>query len=343
MHRPRFAPFVAIAAVAAALQPAAGCGLDRFGEGPAIGGPDGGELEASGADSSGGSSGSSSGGPSDATADHGGGGDSAADAPAIPDAPGDGGPGADVEEASGDEGSGDDAGGNDASPVVAPPEFAWYKLDEASGSTAHDSTAHGYDIKLSQVTWGSGANFSLPGGASQSGGSVAVDPGVRQPPISFTAWLAPNARSDETSNSYAITPFPPDAVSGDTPGAYGFGIGVNAWTDGTPGGALAVENVGYDFTSGGGAPFAAGVEYFVAVAIGPTTATVYVDGDLVASSKVTVPAATPGATLRLGYHNEDTGYGTKRFYTGRMRDVRVFKRVLTAGEVATLWNDGPSP
>jgi hypothetical protein len=344
-------PFVAIAAVSLAAQSIA-CGLGLSGEETAIGPDDGGGLDVARPDAASGALDamadaggviSADGSPADAK--------STSDGPSAPDAADSGtgtgldaGPDVGVADAAGSDadGGGDAASATDSG-SVAPPEFAWYKLDESSGDTAHDSTANGYDIKLSQVTWGSGANFFIPGGSSPSGGATTVDAGLRQPPVSFTAWLAPNTRSDETSNSYAITPFPPDAVSGDVAGAYGFGIGVNAWTDGTPGGVLGAENVGYTFTSGGGAAFAAGVEYFVAVAIGATSASVYVDGSLVATATVTVPGAAATTTLRLGYHNEDTGYGTKRFYTGRMRDVRIFKRVLTAGEVATLESLGPSP
>jgi hypothetical protein len=160
--------------------------------------------------------------------------------------------------------------------------------------------------------------------------------------VSFTAWLAPNARGDETSNSYSINPFPPNAVSGDAAGSYGFGLGLNVWTDGQAGSALAVENVGYTFANAGNTQFLASTEYFVAVTIGASTAQVYVDGQLVGQATPTMPGAAAQTTLWLGVHNGDSGYGTKRFYLGRMRDVRVYKRVLTATEVATLHADGPA-
>jgi hypothetical protein len=230
----------------------------------------------------------------------------------------------------------------DGPPVVAPPEFAWYLLSETSGNTAHDSTANHYDVKLTNVTWGLGATFGAAPGNSTSGGSVAVAAGLRQAPVSFTAWLAPNARGDETSNSYSITPFPPNAVSGDAAGSFGFGLGLNVWTDGTAGSALAVENVGYAFPNVGGTQFLAATEYFVAAAIDATSAQMYVDGQPVAQATPTTPGATAQTTLWLGLHNADTAYGTKRFYVGRMRDVRVYKRVLTPTEVATLYASGPA-
>ena len=38
---------------------------------------------------------------------------------------------------------------------------------------------------------------------------------------------------------------------------------------------------------------------------------------------------------------DDDGYGTKRFYKGRMRDVRIYKHALDGGAVETLFANGP--
>lgn len=192
------------------------------------------------------------------------------------------------------------------------------------------------------MTWGLGATFGVPPSSSPSGGSITVAATLRQAPLSFTAWLAPDARDDETSNSFSITPFPPNAVSGDGPAGYGFGVGLNVWTDGATGSALSVENVGYDFLNAGNTPFVAATEYFVAAAIGASAAQMYVDGQQVGQAMPTAPGAAPQGTLWLGLHNGDTGYGSKRFYLGRMRDVRVYTRVLGAAEVATLYANGPA-
>jgi len=227
---------------------------------------------------------------------------------------------------------------SDAGPVVIP-DFAWYLLDETSGTTAHDSTPNHYDItNLTNVAWGSGAIFD----GQSSKGSTTVAAGLRQAPVSFTAWLAPAARSDRNANNFNVVPFPPNAVSGDAPGFFGFGIGLNIWTDGTPGSALGVENVGYDFTNAGAA-FIAGTEYFVAATINTTTAQVYVNAVLAGTGSPTTPGAAATTTLRLGNHNDDTQYGSKRFYKGRMRDVRVYKRALTSSEVTQIHAAGPAP
>ena len=322
---------------AAALAAALGaCGLDLRGTGnfeaPDAGGHGGTGGSGGG---SGGTGGGSSSGVDDASADG-----SAGDE-------GDSGSGSGSGSDSGS-GSGSSSGGgsSDAAPdaptIVAPPDFAWYLLDETNGVTAHDSTANHYDVQLQNVTWGLGATFGVPPGASPSGGFTTVAPGLRQAPVSFTAWLAPSSRRDETSNSYSITPFPPNAVSGDAAGEYGFGLGLNVWADGQPGSALAVEDVGYAFPNVGITEFMASTEYFVAATIGTSTALVYVDGQEVGEATPSAPGAAATTTLWLGLHNDDTAYGTKRYYLGRMRDVRVYKRVLSATDVATLYANGPA-
>jgi hypothetical protein len=240
-----------------------------------------------------------------------------------------------IDSADASDGSAVSDGSEDA-PVVVP-DFAWYRLDETSGNTANDSTPNNYDItNLQNVTWGSGATFN----GTSSQGSTTVAASLRQAPVSFTAWIVPIARADRNANQFSIVPFPTNAVSGDVAGSFGYGIGLNVWTDGTPGSALGVENVGYSFTNNG-AQFVSGTEYFVAAAIGATTAQIYVNALLVGTMNATAPAAAATTTLRLGVHNGDTNYETKRFFKGRLRDVRIFKRVLTAAEVAQLYAAGP--
>jgi hypothetical protein len=310
---PSRARWVWITAAVAWTSLAGACGLDvvgtRGGDAAAPPSPEG---------SSSGSSGSS-GGPGDS-----GNVDSTADSGALDT-------GLDASDAS------DASDAADAAPVVIP-DFAWYLLNETAGTTASDSTSNNYDItNLTNVVWGSGATFN----GANAGGSRTVPAALRQAPVSITAWVIANARADRTANNFSVVPFPPNAVSGDVPGQYGYGIGLNVWTDGTPGSALGVENVGYTFTNDGGA-FVSGTEYFIATTISSGAAQVYVNARLVGQAVPTQPGAAATTTLRLGLHNDDTNYGTKRFFKGRLRDVRVYKRVITAAEVQALFTKGPA-
>ena len=219
------------------------------------------------------------------------------------------------------------------------PDFVWYKLDETSGTTAHDSSSNHYDVALSGVTWNDGAIFD-----GTVCGSVDVGPAFRDPPITITAWLTVASRADETSNAYFFMPFPPNALSGDTPGAGGYGLGADVWTDGVGGAVVTIES-GVGSSSGFHAieaPLSVGAQSFVAVVVATASAaTVYFDGAELAQTTANDPPSANPARLHLGCTNDDAGYGSRRFFRGRMRDVRVYKRALGASEVAVLHVAGP--
>jgi hypothetical protein len=228
----------------------------------------------------------------------------------------------------------------DGSGVLTPaPDFVWYRLDETSGTTAHDSSPHHYDItNLQGVVWDGGANFD---GATVCG-STTVGSAFRTAPVTITAWLTAQPRDDETSTNHALTPFPPNALSGDTPSLGGFGIGLNVWTDGTPGNGVAIETglgSAVAFYTLGGVP--ANDQVFTALVISATQADLYVNASLWESVQADTPAVVTPAPLHLGCHNDDTGYLTKRFFKGRIVDARVYTRVLGGIELAQLFANGP--
>lgn len=234
-----------------------------------------------------------------------------------------------------------DTGPIDATVAPPPPDFAWYVLDETTGTTAHDSTPHHYDVPdLVGIEWGEGGNFD---GVSVCG-AVDVDPAFRNPPVTITAWLTPLRRTDSTVNEYGLTPFPPNAISGDVPDFGGYGVGLEVWSDGAPGAAACVET-GVGTTLGfhaQPAPLTAGTETFVASVAVAASATLYINGVAIASFDADVPPSESPTPLHLGCHNDDFGYGSKRFYAGRMRDARVYTRALEATEIARLFAAGPT-
>lgn len=127
------------------------------------------------------------------------------------------------------------------------------------------------------------------------------------------------------------------------PSLGGYGVGLDVWTNGGGGRALAVEtgidaNVAFHVLTG---PFQANTRYFVAMVVRPSTAKVWVNAALIAQVSANVLPSTNPTPLHLGCHNDDVGYGTKRFFEGRMRDARVYLRELDAFVVAELFADGP--
>ena len=269
----------------------------------------------------------------------------------------------------GDSGAATQDGGELAEAAVPTPvpDYFWYVLDEAQGTTAHDSTAHHFDItNLAGVTWNEGAHFDGMSG----GGDTNLDSAFRGPPISISAWLTPNLRAD-APNGFALGPYPANALSGDIPGIGGYALGLNVWSTGS---ALSVEAVDTCYGTGAlcvagstqnardidGGPscltasscdqgFVAGAEHFVLVSIAPASdggaaseAVVYVDGALFDQTTAVVFPTESTAPLYLGSCNLDTGYGTSRVFDGRVRDVRAYKRQLDAAEVQQLYVNGPT-
>jgi hypothetical protein len=245
-------------------------------------------------------------------------------------------------------GAGDDSGVStsdapEETTTVAtpPPDFVWYRLDETSGTTAHDSSPNHYDMtNLNGVAWGNGAIFD---GASVCG-STSVDQASRTAPVTLTVWVTPQARSDESSTGYALTPFPPNAFCGDSPGLGGFCLGANVWTDGTPGSSIGIETgvispAAYTWKNFG--TLQSGERYFLALAVGPMLATLYVNGVMATTIPADTPAFVTPAPLHLGCTNDDMGYLTKRFFEGTLRDARMYTRLVGAPEIAQLFANGP--
>jgi hypothetical protein len=266
--------------------------------------------------------------------------------------------------------SGSDASGDAESTVdAAASPFVWYVLDETSGTTAHDSSSHHFDIDVPDITWNQGGIFD----GMTTCGYTAVSPQYGEPPITISAWLTPGARID-LPNGYALQPYPPNVLSDDIPGVGGYAIGLNVWSTGS---AVAAEGVlpcigigafcaansiqnaasadaggtGFSCTSPSSCNqgFMAGTEYFVtltvdAPAAGATTTVgqVYVNGALFDQNAAGIAFAESMPTLYLGCQNLDTGYGTTRFFDGRIRDVRAYLRQLTADEVKELYVSGPT-
>jgi hypothetical protein len=245
------------------------------------------------------------------------------------------------------------------------PDYIWYVLDETTGVTAHDSSSHHLDINVPAITWNQGGMFD----GMITCGSATVGPEYRSPPITISAWLTPAARTD-LPESYALQPFPPNAFSDDVPGLGGYGIGLNVWDTGS---ALEAEDVSPCTQAGlcvanrtqnaaGGASgfscatpsncnqgFEAEREYLVTLTVDAPppnsttpTAQVYVNGALFDQDAANIPPSDPMPPIYLGCHNLDTGYGTTRFFYGRIRDVRVYLRWLAADEVKQLYVNGPT-
>ena len=70
---------------------------------------------------------------------------------------------------------------------------------------------------------------------------------------------------------------------------------------------------------------------------------VYVDGAPFATYEADIPPPRPRRRSIWAATTMTPAYVTKRFFKGTMRDVRIYQRLLTSEEIATLLAAGPSP
>lgn len=222
--------------------------------------------------------------------------------------------------------------------IVAPPapaDVGWWKLNETSGTVAADSSGNNRHATVTGPSW----NDGLTSDGTGNGIAVAtVGVNIRTQPVSYSLWFTPVTRSNQSSG--LVQPFPPNVLSNDIFGLGGIGIGINVRD--TYGGNNTVI-AAYFYNSELPAYISSGVRRHFAVVGDATSSKLYIDGNLISTSSSLQNFASSSGTLRFNYTNEDTNYQQNRFSKGTLRDVRVYKRALTAGEVQNTFLQGPAP
>jgi hypothetical protein len=269
--------------------------------------------------------------------------------PADGSAPVDGAPPADGAGPGGDGGPADAAGASDAardaadassgtdggSPADAAPDapdagslasglVAYYMFDETSGTSAADSSGHGYTATLSGGgTFAAGlVNNALS--FSGSGQYVSLPAGVVGGLTSFTVatWVKLNAAPSWSR-------------------IFDFGSGTTAYMLLTPSNGT---NLRFAITTGGpgqeqqvNAPvLPTGSWQHVAVTLAPNTCTLYVNGALVGqSTTVTLTPSSLGATTQRWLGRSE--FAADPYLNGLLDNFRVYSRALTGAEIQLLF------
>ena len=156
-------------------------------------------------------------------------------------------------------------------------------------------------------------------------------------PLTVAAWVKPELRSDGNGVNLANFYYPNNVISNDNPGLYGHGFGVNV----TPSGSQFTIEYNNGFRVVPSVTFQAGQWYHVAVSYSSTGSTgqykAYVNGNLVDTFSFAQGAVDGTNFIRIGSHNNDTGYGTRRFFKGLIDDVTIYtNNVLTDAEIRAL-------
>ncbi|MDQ4051594.1 MAG: Ig-like domain-containing protein [Actinomycetota bacterium] len=223
----------------------------------------------------------------------------------------------------------------------------WWKLDESTGAVAADSSGNGRNGSVvGSATWNAGDGFRFGGGANGGGNAIKLPDnllaGLDEVTVDFDVWVDPGLTGNNfifNLGNAAVWPNGTGYLFVTDRDASGRLRATVAENGGGNGGEQSVSRAGgltrgvwkhvtYSIT--GGTPAV------------PGTAELYDDGVLAASSATitTSPGllGTPDGTTTHNYLGR-SAYSGDRSFQGRLRDVRIYSRALTASEAARSAED----
>jgi len=245
------------------------------------------------------------------------------------------------------------SGGAGGGPPATDPDLVlWYKLDEPSGTTAADSALFGGTARNGTLTnVGSGtASFSttakvgshavaLAGTSSTAGGYLSVPSLSTVAPAAITIACWVNVTTDRTWQR--VLDFGKTAASGAQPTTYMFLT--------THQGVSSPGSVRFSITTKGNtaeeqinmttpAALSTNAWHHLAVTLGagsPYTGTLYIDRAVAGTNtKMTLHWSDLGATDANNFGR--SLFGGDPYFAGLLDDCRVYRRALSAAEIAAL-------
>lgn len=201
----------------------------------------------------------------------------------------------------------------------------WYKLDEASGTTATDSSGNGNDgVLTGGASWGAnGLTFDGTNGYIKVPNNIME--GVTSTTVAFKVFM-------ETSQ---VTPYMLFAF-GNT-GSNGVGNGYFFMSGNSFRSSLSLTNWEGEQNAGTNTNLARGIWKHVAVTVSGSTAILYEDGKEVGrNTAVTVnPSQIGGGATTANYIGKSV-YTADKYFKGKMQDFRMYNRALSVTEVQDL-------
>lgn len=216
-------------------------------------------------------------------------------------------------------------------PVVADENglVAHYELDETSGTTASDSSGHGYDGTVSgDTTWadggitlgGTNGHVRLPDNMMTGLEAITVSTEVwvdSTQPTPYFIWGMGNTDGGGTGNGYLFT----------TGNAYRSSIASGNWTT--------------EQTATSGANLARGAWKTLTYTLSPDdVATLYLDGVKVGEKTgVTIDPGDIGGGRTTANYIGRSVYSGDKYLKGKVRDFSIYNRALSAAEVREMAAD----
>ncbi|MCB1207841.1 MAG: DUF11 domain-containing protein [Verrucomicrobiales bacterium] len=178
-----------------------------------------------------------------------------------------------------------------------------------------------------------GRAFSF-NGTSQSLQTAPTDL-MKHLPLTIEAWIKPEAHTTGNIVSY----LPTNVIANDRQNFGGHGFGAHLYPDGSML-KVGIEGTTEDFRTVPNVTFTDGAWVHVAVVYTDGNVKTYVDGELKDSYDFEQGALNGGDIIRIGRHNDDTGYGSLRFFKGAIDEPSVYWAALSPEQVQALYLAG---
>ncbi len=206
---------------------------------------------------------------------------------------------------------------------------AWWRMDDGAGNTATDSTSTAADGSINGATWTTGRRA----GALQFSGGQSIHCGRRASlggttPFTITAWVRVNAGTSQEGT--IIQQRASDGWNGQyrfyvsSTGRIGFYVYGNSAQQFNFTGSTAINNGQW--------------HHVAAVRDANGNAYLYLDGVLNGSvTGTTQRSLSSSISVGIGADIRDSN----RFFRGRLDDIRIYNRQLSAEEIALVRNQAP--
>ena len=208
--------------------------------------------------------------------------------------------------------------------------MAWWPGEDAVGEIvggAHVAVASGSQA-YAQGKVGRALSFN---GIDQSVNTTASTDVLNQVPLTIEGWVKPEAHATGSISD----PLPTNVISNDRVNFGGHGFGVHIYPNGSKLN-IGVQGVEADFRDIPGVTFVPDEWVHVAVVYTTGQAKTYVNGQLSDTFTYTQAAMEGNQVVRIGRHNDDAGFGTRRFFKGAIDELSLYNRALTLAEISAI-------
>jgi|GEM_PF-5978730 len=172
-------------------------------------------------------------------------------------------------------------------------------------------------------------------GTSQSLQTPVATDVMKHLPLTIEAWIKPEARTSGNLVSY----LPTNVIANDRVNFGGHGFGAHLYPDGSML-RVGIEGTTEDFRTVPDVTFTDGAWVHVVVVYTEGNVKTYLDGELKDDYDFDQGELNGGDIIRVGRHNDDTGFGSLRFFKGAIDEPSLYHAELDPVQVQELYIAG---